>query len=410
MSMVLTLAKCFEELASTLEKTGLKIGGNFFNYLKNNMKTIRKNGVDIVVINLQPINLSLVAPSGAGKTTLLSTVMKDITGVLPKGFDAYPQSDDDAFRIAKYNEALSAAIAGNSVKIETRVLEGSTISKKYTFEIAYEDLQKKISVCQPFVLMDIPGTLLDREIRKTVKGDWLDFIEHLRQSLILWIPIEAPLLMEASIDREKSIASKLMKRNAIEEVIHEWAKYRVEEKDAPGCVCFAPVKCETYFSQDATHKKADVFFNRFTQNYKTVLSKIRETYPSCKIHYAPVESIGCIKLSSATWTDDELKADYRIIRPRGRRIAGAEAFTCTIYQYGSEQIVKTFGATLDQMEKTFNSQNIFGIISGNITGSRKQKEELLIAIKNIVKYLDTISQELLHISNRAYYYKYFKEL
>ena len=140
------------------------------------------------------------------------------------------------------------------------------------------------------------------------------------------------------------------------------------------------------------------------------MNKIRETYPSCKIHYAPVESIGCISLTSARWSDDGLEAEYRIITPRGRRIAGAEAFTCTIYQYGAEQIFKTFGATLKQMKKTFDSQNIAGKIFGKITGNRNQQEELLNAIKNIVTYLDTISQELLSISKRAYNYKYFKEL
>jgi ATP-dependent protease Clp ATPase subunit len=96
MSMVDILANCFEKLASASEQTGLKIGGISFNYLKDNIKTTQKNGVDIVVINLQPINVSLVAPSGAGKTTLLSTVMKDITEILPKGFAVYTQSPDDA--------------------------------------------------------------------------------------------------------------------------------------------------------------------------------------------------------------------------------------------------------------------------------------------------------------------------
>ena len=261
--MVDILANCFEKLASASEQeqTGLKIGGISFNYLKDNIKTTQKNGVDIVVINLQPINVSLVAPSGAGKTTLLSTVMKDITGILPKDFDVYPQSPDDAYRIETYNKALSAMIDGSSIKIKTDVLKGHTTPMKYTFEIAYEDLQNKISVCQSFVIMDTPGAWFEKETRQLEREENLKkCMEHLRKSLILWIPIEAPLLMEASTDKEKSIASRLMKRDAIEKVIHVWAQYRVEKKDAPGCVCFAPIKCETYFSKDnISHKKAVVF-------------------------------------------------------------------------------------------------------------------------------------------------------
>jgi len=406
MSAFFSLAKGFAALAGTLANAGIKTGVKFFNYVKDNIKTVQKNGVDLTAISLPPINVSLVAPSGAGKTTLLSTVMKDITGVLPAGFDVRPQSPADAAIIQRFNGALGAAIAGGTIKIDTAVIQGSAVSKKYTYEIVYEDIHRHISVTQPFVLMDIPGGWLDIETRPQAK--WEEFLEHLRKSQVLWIPVEAPLLMTAVTGAEKTVASLLMKREAVGGVVHDWAKYRAAaESGEPASVCFAPIKCETYFSQDNTGKKAEEFFKRFNHDYKEIVDDLQTTCPRCLMYYAPVESIGCIKLTQAVWSGSQLQTDYRISPPGAqRKIAGAEALTFTIYQYGAEQIVQGFNAALAQLREILKNPLNSGfdwITGGKIRQHIKDLEE-------ITGYLDKVSGQLREIASRGRRYKYFRSL
>ncbi|MHC6203049.1 hypothetical protein ACYULU_07630 [Breznakiellaceae bacterium SP9] len=404
-SLAKDMGRKLSEAAVTLGKLGMKAGSNLFQWIGEHTRVDEVTGM--LITELPPINVSLVAPSGAGKTTLLSTVMMHTRKALNKagGFQIRPKLRTDEIILSKFDTDLEACIAAGSIEIDIGSVPPTLDSQKYTFEIVYENKDKKVSVTQPFVMMDIPGGWLDPERRPEVKYN--EFKEHLHKSSVLWIPVEAPLLMKAIKPLDKAAASKLMKIQTVGEIAQEWAQFRGAKPEEPASVFFAPVKCETYFSKDKSGKFAKEFEALFDEKYRPMIKDIKDACHVCGVFYAPLESLGCINLIDAEWKDGQLLTEYKIIDPP-RKVAGAEALTYTIYEYGADQIVKAFGMNLQTIEKMVNHGNPFKWLVNQISGRNKEVQKQLDDLKEMIECLTQVSGELKRITESAMHYPYFK--
>jgi hypothetical protein len=375
------------------------------------METITgKDGVEWLSITTDPISIALVAPSGAGKTTLISTVMKDINGALPAKFIAEAVSSKDAAGIQKFNIALEAIIKSSEVGFSinpNEAIGGSAYITEYHYRIKYEDESAKLLVSQPFTLMDQPGGLLDIDNHYKQEDEWNRYKKHLRNSIALWIPIDAPLLFEARRPDERGERARLLRIGDVKDIAHDWARYRAQHTDEPAYLCLAPVKCETYFSKADTPLKTTDFFKIFMEEYGTLIDDVKKTLPRCHIYYTPVESIGCIKLKNKEGINWNIgkghpEVSYILTGRCTRQIAGAESLVAGIYLYAGKRIIKTIGSEYEKMCDT-RKKNPFLWLNKNL-------KDQIDAIEKIYTALRPMSEMLTPLSKRANAYKYFRKL
>jgi hypothetical protein len=328
--------------------------------------------------------------------------MKDTKSALPADFEVEPVSSADAARLGKFNIDLEVMLKKGSFSVNPNVIVGGGDIAEYHYRIKYEEESAKLLVTQPFTLMDLPGGWLDIEKRPPEK--WNTYRQHLHNSIALWVPIDAPLLFEARTPDERGVRARLLSIGAVGDVVQEWAKYRVKCKSEPAVLCLAPIKCETYFSKADKPDKTETFFSIFMAEYGTLINKVKETCPHCQVYYTPVESIGPIKLSKGVdWNIEtgNTKVSY-MLTGHEREIAGAEALTSCIYQYGGERIIEEVGKEHLKRQAELKKNSF----------KRLDKEWMaqLEAIQGFYQALLPVSKVLTELAERGKRYKYFKEL
>jgi hypothetical protein len=386
-----------------------------------------KNGVPEVSIELDPIHISLIAPTRAGKTTLLSTVMKDAETALTAPFKVRAKSREDEIRVGNLNEKIARAI-GEGTLIDEAIKGGAEITE-YNYEIVYEHTheiapsgkkpaeQLRFTVTQPFNLMDIPGGWLD--VEKHPEGEWQRFTAHLHKSVALWVPIDAPILMESrDMDGQiGGIREGILKIARVQDiVVNEWAKYRTfwreqweqhralgqgqEEHEPAAVLCLAPLKCETYFSQAENPDVKYAFKAEFIKRYGALVDAVKDKCAFSEIYYTPVESIGCIKLQGVEWNADSGNpaVSYKIVNPP-RRISGADALTAGVYRYGADCIAEAVDRQKKKLEDELKAPFPALAVLVNLFG--KGKKEQLRAMNEVLDTLQKASATLQSLADRA---------
>jgi GTP-binding protein EngB required for normal cell division len=368
---------------------------------------------------LPPIYVSVAGPSGVGKTTLIATIMRDVTNDLPAPFKVSPATLADAERIAKFNRKLQAAISAESFTFNSQALGGTQEIAVYEYRIEYKDM-----VQQPFDIMDIPGGWL--WVEKRPVDQWQRYEEHLHRSSSLWIPVEAPLLMEAKTPDEKNKAALFLMTTDVRDVVEQWAKYRELEvhRDEPAVLCFAPIKCETYFSRASKPNIPDRFYEAFMLKYTEIVNIAKSKCPRCEIFYAPVESIGCVKLQKMDWhlksEDQAPTIRYTILPPYHQVIVGVEGLTSAIYQYGAKRINDWLESIRNSAIQTGKNRQqeydnrgfwtkVIDLFGGG-EGKREEINQLEQKAKQMEGELALLGDVLAQLANRSRNCPYFRKL
>ena len=167
---------------------------------------------EVLELEHSPFNISMVAPSGFGKTTLLVTIMNSAENKMnnpKKGLSIACEDEDDQRRLKeahnKLNNDIMACVDNFTGKVEP-TLPGTGEPKKFNFY--FQQSEEEASFRQPFSIMDIPGGWINPNNRITDEMNikWEDFKEHLHVSRLLFVPIDATLIMECSTEKEKCAA------------------------------------------------------------------------------------------------------------------------------------------------------------------------------------------------------------
>ena len=296
---------------------------------------------DNVFDSPMPFNISLVAPSGFGKTTLLATLIQEAQNKFtdPKnGMTVVCGNQDDEKRIKQANEELHNVIlagqAGYTKKVSPR-LAGSADIKKFTFYLQHQC--GDVTVRQPFSIMDIPGGWINpkNRISETMNAKWEEFKEHLHSSRLLFVPIDATLVMEWATDKERATAVKLLDSNSTNDLIKEWAQYRKGELERTSVLFFMPIKCEKY------RNKSKELEERVKLFYGNTANQIHDICPHIQQYYIPLETLGCVEFSHGTWEMEEGKeafqAEFRMAGNGGRRTKNVDQiFSMIAYMAGKE--------------------------------------------------------------------------
>lgn len=326
----------------------------------------RKDGEPL---GLEELRISLVAPSGFGKTTLLSTVMGEINrNITPTDMqgsytlEVDATDDEDKARIDKNNEIIDNTITSGSLKVKTGI-SGTGDINTFNFNISLTDRTNN-KVIQPFCILDAPGGL----IAKDIKGDLTEWREHLRNSRILWMPINSAAMMEASskVELERVGRSEKLKIHEMKSWAEEWAKYQ-KVKKLPACIFYIPVKCEKYLSK-GNKESAEKLKATFIDLYGGIIKSIKEISPKkIEQYYVPVETIGAVKLSNSEWCGTveeiekiEFEENYVVDDRNGkfREIKNADLLLKKIYEYAHDEILNKAEEDKQALEGMKNPLNI----------------------------------------------------
>jgi len=316
---------------------------------------------------LPPINICLVAPTGAGKTTILSTIINHLEYNIHKadGFSVVSASPRDATILNEFNLDLTTKLATGEIRLDMSIQQGTSEVQTYEFHIKYKYnvKNKPVELIQPFVIMDIPGRYLNPdELGRMDKV----FEEHLNNSQIVWIPVDAPVLMTpvAENNEQKAWSVALSRTDAMHKLLHTWAQFAnkaFSEKSLPSNVCFVPVKCESYLQRNRIELKDNV-----RNRYQETISSISSESPNTKIYYIPVETVGCVKLIDWKWSGEpaSLKTDYTVIDDGKRKISGADGLLYSLFDFTLFQLNKRYENDKTALNKLIGNAGFFDTIMG----------------------------------------------
>lgn len=366
-----------------------KLFGSLVDLLSKGSKD--KNGV--IQADLDSIYITLVAPRGAGKTSLLATVVTYIKKNInvAEGFSVKFCTDLDSTRIAKFNSDLSAKMQSGSFKFDSGFLRGDNEISKFDFELNFNIENENTVLKQKFIVMDIPGGWISDNIQFPQ-----EFTEHFHKSRILWIPVEAPALMEVNekSSTEMGQAANVLCCDRVGNFIKEWAEIR-KKSNEPCSANFVITKCETYHTQDDTNGKSrwSECRKRFNIKYDDIINEVHGINGNIKMSYIPVETIGFVKIYKSDWDTMEgrsvLKADYKFTkRSIYPDISGVDALMSTVLEYCYTNLDNRIKNDIKQFDEAIKKAGIFG--KGKI---EKAKAELV----KFHKKIEPLKQKMLEL-------------
>ncbi|WP_034267830.1 hypothetical protein [Actinospica robiniae] len=248
--------------------------------------------------------VSVVGPSRVGKTSLLTAVFADTELKLAGTSLEVVLDEVTERRVNKHNKELRSAIEAK--EFSAAALAGTNTIENY--QIALRSVDDPDLVV-PFDLQDYPGGWLDpqnRAANNVAPERWRQCESHIRGSIMLLIPIDAAVLMEARTPSQRAAALNLLGIVDVEKVVRMWVRSRnLEENcDEPAVLMFVPLKCEKYFDP---HRPADsdaaALTARVKEAYGTVTEIVRKeaTQRSVRVVYNPVDTYGCVELYEGLW-------------------------------------------------------------------------------------------------------------
>lgn len=281
--------------------------------------------------------IGIIGPARVGKTSLIASILKSAQVLLegtPVSIRAEGQITER--RVAQHHKELDGSLrAGEFNPGALRATE-----ERFIYALKIDPGVADVGI--RLDLLDYAGEWIDADRRRFEReDDWKVCKQWMKDSTVLIVPVESAIMMEASYGRHKKAVPSILNTFEIEQVARDWAKARAACPDEPGLLLFCPVKCESYFADNGgLRDSSSQLFNAFRDHYEGVLNAVRGEAPQVKILYAPVDTIGCVEIINATWSDEKaapggfaFSASYRV-RPPGRpSIKGAEAVLVALFRH-----------------------------------------------------------------------------
>jgi hypothetical protein len=266
--------------------------------------------------------VAVVGPSRVGKTTLLTAILSDTQDLLAGTPITVEMDERTRVRVKRQQKELQQAL--DLGEFNAAALGGTQEINRYHVTLTGEgDTVAEI----PFDLLDYPGAWLDEEERVKYPhavSEWPNFLDHVRESIMLLVPIDAAVLMEAVTPPQRAAVSALLGLIDVNEVGRRWAKGRQQNGDEPAVVVLAPLKCEKYFNDNGGRgHQAGELRARVRERYDALLRIVAQETAGrsmpVRVVYAPIDTYGCVELIEARWKTVAGRPDFEAhYRFRGR--------------------------------------------------------------------------------------------
>jgi len=274
------------------------------------------------------LKVATIGPSQVGKTSLVTAILDDTKKLLSGTSVSLVAADGTAAMVNENRERARLALGHRT--FET-ALGGSQEQRLYKLTLR---VGGRSDVAVPFEILDYPGQWLEPDFRvrnPEVTPMWEECLDHVEQSVMLLIPIDAVVLMEAKGQPDWELAAAdLLQLSETEELVRMWTKFRAKAPSEPATIVLAPLKCESYFPHgdgERVGTESEVLEKKVLERYGYVLDAVREELEgfadegsrrAVRVVYAPIETFGCVELMDATWFRDpttqklRLRGTYRV--------------------------------------------------------------------------------------------------
>jgi hypothetical protein len=256
----------------------------------------------------------MCGPSRVGKTSLITAILEE-SRKLFAGRNLFVKPVGETERRIDYqiNELRGSIDKG---EFNPGALGGT--QDKFVFELDMGVYRKKVAWWKKDVsgkepplrwgILDYPGRWIDggypNESARQEFEDWRD------KSSVLIIPIDAVVVMEATIPKEKTARQHVLQIAQVTKIASDWAKARTFDENGQGVAIFAPVKCESYFKDNGGRIDKSVELRETVkQVYRTVIDCIDGESGKISIQYHPIDTIGCVELNWGRWEPSKSQDD-----------------------------------------------------------------------------------------------------
>jgi hypothetical protein len=268
--------------------------------------------------------IAMVGPTRVGKTSLVTSVLSDGQRLLkgtPVTISAHGTPTER--RIAQQQKQLKGSL--HAGEFSPGALRGT--QEWFEFELLLDPGEDAAGI--RLQLLDYPGEWLNPDTRRGREAEWEHCKRFMREASVLIVPIDAAVLMEASLAAHRHAWPSILTTWEVSQVVMDWAAARAAHPDEPALLLLCPVKCETYFDDNGgTRDESAELLERVRKVYA-------ETIAAAPGHartvYLPVDTIGCVEVMDSEWTPDpaapetlEFAARYRVRPPGLQTIKGAD--------------------------------------------------------------------------------------
>jgi len=325
--------------------------------------------------------VTLLGPTGVGKTSLVSTLYQAIEQFYagkPVQVVAADIATEEA--LIENNEMMTAELEQGRFEPSSEL----ATTEPVTYKLRIEMVKRPGELDLALTFLDFPGGWINDGNPEHKEA----YQQALANSSAVILPIDAVALMETPTDLARW-RNKYLQRERIKTFVEHWAKHRAaaEHKD-PALLILAPVKCESYFSDNGGEEdRSEELRNKVYEVYRDVIDAYRNEYGrGNEVLYAPVDTIGCIQLEKVDFPDVDgttrLADRYRVHGAPQRRIYGAEPILAHIVKD-----VLEVGAAQNKRKLSLTENVKSGIerdIEGREADRRKLESNWLIGFFNRV--------------------------
>ncbi|MCT9141017.1 hypothetical protein [Streptomyces violarus] len=250
--------------------------------------------------------VSMVGPSRAGKTTLLTAILAETQAMLAGSGITLVMDEETEIRVRRNQKSLRRAI-------EAREFDAGSLGGTQSMALYNVGLQALGNGTGgiPFSILDYPGGWLDPSVRARfveAKEKWPECETHIAESLMLLVPVESAVLMEAATPAQRRAAADLLGFEDIIPMARTWAQARnlPQHRDEPATLLLAPLKCETYFDDNGGRgREAAQLRQLVREKYRTIVEVVEKESKNrtVRVVYAPIDTYGCVDLMEGKWTE-----------------------------------------------------------------------------------------------------------
>lgn len=257
----------------------------------------------------------MLGPTRVGKTSLVASILGSTKEEILVGTTLSLKSLDLATEKKLSTHAKELKSSLNAGSFNAGAVAGTQEPSKFRFSLNNGTDESLLN----FTLLDFPGGWIDPSNRPEQRqNDWEECKKFIHGSSVLIIPVESPVLMEAIAPNQKGAIEYNIHSEEIKEIVMDWAKFRNNEHaNEPSTIIFAPVKCESYLTDNGftSNKDKSEDLKRLVEHYyseviQSAEKEFRHNQNSVlNIIYTAVDTIGCVEIINGQWNHDK-KSDF----------------------------------------------------------------------------------------------------
>lgn len=323
----------------------------------------------------------MLGPTRVGKTSLVASILGSTKEEILVGTTLNLKSLDLATEKKLSTHAKELKSSLNAGSFNAGAVAGTQEPSKFRFSLNNGTDESLLN----FTLLDFPGGWIDPSNRPEQRqNDWEECKKFIHGSSVLIIPVESPVLMEAIAPNQKGAIEYNIHSEEIKEIVMDWAKFRNNEHaNEPSTIIFAPVKCESYLTDNGftSNKDKSEDLKRLVEHYyseviQSAEKEFRHNQNSVlNIIYTAVDTIGCVEIINGQWNHDKksdflrFSADYAIRKnPKINRKGGEDIFIALFKNLLKAQEIR---------EKTQLDDTSADLSSADTAAQRAKNEENL---------------------------------